>query len=187
MKAWLLDAQTGIDTIHIADIPEPKASVGEAVVALRFAALNPADRYLAEAQYPAKPAFPHILGRDGVGTIADVGAGVTNVKSGDRVVILRSEIGVNRAGTFAEKVAVPVESLAVIPAGWTDEQACAGAAGLFDGLSGADAVDRPARRFRRLDHRRSPAGSESPAHNSPKRWDIASSRCRAARRSGKSC
>lgn len=125
MKAWLLNAQTGIQSIHIAEIPGPEAGKDEAAVALAFAALNPADRYLAEAQYPAKPTFPHILGRDGVGTVLDIGPDVSSVKKGDRVVVLRSEIGVNRAGTFAERVAVPVESLARIPAGWTDEQACA--------------------------------------------------------------
>jgi len=56
-----------------------------------------------------------------------VGPGVADFKVGDRAILLRSEIGVNRWGTFAEKVAVPAESLAAIPSGWSDEQA-AGAA-----------------------------------------------------------
>ena len=64
---------------------------------VRFAALNPADRYLAEGQYPAKPALPHVLGRDGVGTVREIGAGVTSVKPGETVVVLRGETGV-RAG-----------------------------------------------------------------------------------------
>src|SRR6185437_331346 len=88
---------------------------------------NPADRYLAEGQYPAKPPFPHILGRDAIGTIVELGSGVTNWKVGDRAVVLRNDVGVNRPGTLAEKVAVPAESLAVAPAHWTPEQS-AGAA-----------------------------------------------------------
>ena len=55
-----------------------------------YAVLNPADRYLAEGQYPAKPKLPHILGRDGVGVVRTVGAEVGDaVKTGERYVILR--------------------------------------------------------------------------------------------------
>jgi NADPH2:quinone reductase len=67
--------------------------------------------------------MPHIIGRDGIGRVISVGVGVTQFKVGDRALILRSEIGVSRAGTFAEKVAVPVESLVLPPQGWSDEQA----------------------------------------------------------------
>jgi NADPH2:quinone reductase len=35
-------------------------------------------------------------------------------------------VGVSRAGTFAQRVSVPIESLVVPPAGWSDEE-CAGA------------------------------------------------------------
>jgi NADPH2:quinone reductase len=127
MKAWLLDRLGGLDQLRLADTTDPKPAAGEAVLAVDFAGLNPADRYLSEGQYPARPPFPHILGRDGMGTITAVGSGVTTFKVGDRALVLRSEIGVSRAGTFAQRVAVPVESLAPIPVGWTDQQA-AGAA-----------------------------------------------------------
>ena len=43
------------------------------------------------------------------------------------MIVLRSDIGVSRPGTFAEKASVPVESLASVPDGWSGEQA-AGAA-----------------------------------------------------------
>ena len=122
MKAWLLSQLGSVDNISLGDAPDPVAGKGEAVVALQYAALNPADRYLAEGQYPARPTFPHILGRDGIGKIVELGEGTENWKIGDEVVIVRSEIGVSRAGTFAEKVAVPTESLVSHPAGWTAEQ-----------------------------------------------------------------
>jgi NADPH2:quinone reductase len=127
MKAWLLKDFKGIDQLHLQEVTDPVPSNGEAVLAVQFSALNPADRHLAEGQYPAHPALPHILGRDGIGTISGVGADVKQFKVGDRAIILRSEIGVSRAGTFAEKVAVPVASLAAVPVGWTAEEA-AGAA-----------------------------------------------------------
>src|SRR5258708_624416 len=77
MKAWLLEDLTGIAHLHLSDVPEPEPQPGEALLELRFAALNPADRYLAEGQYPARPALPHILGRDGIGTVVQVGRGTT--------------------------------------------------------------------------------------------------------------
>ena len=125
MKAWLLDGIGQFDRMHLDDVPDPSAAAGEVVLRVRFAALNPADRYLAEGQYPAKPSFPHILGRDGIGEIVAVGDGVTDWRVGDAALLLRSDvgIGVNRAGMLAEKVALPANGLVKPPAGWTAEQA----------------------------------------------------------------
>lgn len=123
MKAWLLDKLgDGIDKLHIDDVPDPVPASGEVVLSWLFAGLNPADRYLAENQYPAKPPLPHILGRDGIGIVESIGPGVVDIKLGEKLVLVRSEIGVNRPGTFAQKTAVPVESLVKPAPGWTDEQ-----------------------------------------------------------------
>src|SRR5579864_7659729 len=100
MRAWLLDQFEGLSRLHLADAPDHKAGAGEVVMAVEYAALNPADRYLAEGQYPASPPLPHILGRDGVGTIVEVGPGVEGVRAGQRRAILRGEVGVSRAGTL---------------------------------------------------------------------------------------
>jgi NADPH2:quinone reductase len=127
MKAWILDRITSVKDLHLTDLAQPVPGPGEALVKVGFAALNPADAYLAEGQYPAKPTFPHILGRDGVGTIVSVGSagggGQSIVQPGAKVLLLRSDVGVNRAGTLAEFVTVPTESLVPMPAGWTDTQA----------------------------------------------------------------
>src|SRR5206468_2903892 len=78
---------------------------------------------LAEGQYPAKPKFPHILGRDGIGKVIEVGKEVSSINAGDEMLILRSEIGVSRPGTFAEEVVSPVESLVQPPSGWSAQEA----------------------------------------------------------------
>ncbi len=122
MKAWLLSRLGSIDNLRLADHPDPSPSSGEVVLEIDYAALNPADRYLAEGAYPARPTFPHILGRDGIGTVVAVGEQAGEWKIGDRAVIVRSEIGVSRLGTFAEKVSVPVESLIPPPKTWSAEQ-----------------------------------------------------------------
>jgi NADPH:quinone reductase len=119
----LLDDYSGIDALRFGEAPDPVPARGEVVLALDFAGLNPADRYLAEKQYPARPVFPHILGRDGMGTVVECGSECGGIKEGDRFLIMRSSVGGDRPGTFAEKVAVPVDSLAPVPEGWTAEEA----------------------------------------------------------------
>jgi NADPH2:quinone reductase len=114
MKAWIIEALNGIENARLTEVADPVPAAGEVLLRVRYAALNPADRYLAQGEYPAKPPLPHILGRDGSGVI---------VGSGEKRAILRGEMGVSRWGTFAELVAVPTESLIEIPEGWTDEQA----------------------------------------------------------------
>jgi NADPH:quinone reductase len=122
MRAWLLQSLGGLDKLQFGDAPDPQPAKDEAVIRVLYAGLNPADRYLAEGQYPARPTFPHILGRDGIGVVESLGKGTSDFKVGDKVALVRSEIGVNRAGTFAERVAVPVESLIRPPVDWTDEE-----------------------------------------------------------------
>jgi NADPH2:quinone reductase len=114
MKAWIIEALNGIENARLTEVADPVPAAGEVLLRVGYAALNPADRYLAQGEYPAKPLLPHILGRDGSGVI---------VGSGEKRAILRGEMGVSRWGTFAELVAVPTESLIEIPEGWTDEQA----------------------------------------------------------------
>lgn len=128
MKAWLLDRiGDGIQKLRHADAPDPVASLDEVVVDVQFAALNPADRYLAQGQYPARPTLPHILGRDGMGIIRSLGSGVNSLRPGQKVLLLRGPVGIDRPGMLAQQCAVPIESLAPIPAGWTDEQAASAA------------------------------------------------------------
>jgi NADPH2:quinone reductase len=122
MKAWLLESQGGLSKLKLASIDDPVPKPGEVILRVLFAALNPADRYLAEGQYPARPAFPHILGRDGMGIVESVGEGVTNFKVDEKAMLVRSEVGINLPGTFAEKVAIPAESLTRMEHDWTDEE-----------------------------------------------------------------
>ncbi|UMB69748.1 quinone oxidoreductase family protein [Mycobacterium paraterrae] len=125
MKAWLWDGGAGLDHLHVQQTADPVPQPGEVVLEVHYAALNPADRMLAERRYPypVDPPLPHVLGRDGVGTVIAVGDGVTDVSVGERRVILRGDTGVNRWGTFAEQVALSASTLVEIPEGWTEEQA----------------------------------------------------------------
>jgi NADPH:quinone reductase-like Zn-dependent oxidoreductase len=132
MQAWLWDGQAGLEHRRLTDAPDPVPAGGEVVLEVHYAALNPADRMMAERRYPypVYPPAPHVLGRDGVGTVTQVGKGVDDVQVGDERVLLRSQVGLFRWGMFAEQVSVPANALAELPTGWTEEQA-AGAAVVY--------------------------------------------------------
>ena len=123
MKAWIIDSLDGIDKARLAEVPDPTPGEGEVLLRVKLAGLNPADYYLAAGQYPAKPPLPHVLGRDGLGIVEAVGDGVSGVNVGDEMVVLRGATGVERFGTFAEKVVVAAYQLVPVPDGWGDQEA----------------------------------------------------------------
>ena len=122
MRAWLMDSYKGVEQLRLGDVADPQPGPGQVLLQLKFAALNPADAFLAEGKYPAKPLLPHILGREGVGNVIAVGPGVENVKIGDTVCILRCDAGVSGWGTLADEAVIPAASVAAIPKGWSLEE-----------------------------------------------------------------
>ena len=125
MRAWLMDSYEGVEKLRLGEVPDPQPGPGQALLQMKFAALNPADAFLAQGMYPAKPPLPHILGRDGVGDVIASAPGVGNVKVGDTVGILRCDAGVEVWGTLAEKAVIPAASLTPIPKGWSLEETAA--------------------------------------------------------------
>jgi NADPH2:quinone reductase len=125
MRAWLMDSYDGVEKLRLSEVDDPQPGPGEALVAIRYAALNPADAFLSIAQYPARPKLPHILGRDGVGTVLAVGPNVQPALVGRTVGILRCDAGVTVWGTLAGKTVVPAASLAPVPPGWDEKEMAA--------------------------------------------------------------
>ncbi len=122
MRAWLMDSYDGVEQLRLGEVPDPHPGPTEVLLKVRYAALNPADAFLAQGLYPTKPTLPHILGRDGVGDVESVGSRLADIRAGDTVGILRCDTGVEKPGTLAEKVVVPAESLVRIPSGWSLEE-----------------------------------------------------------------
>jgi NADPH:quinone reductase len=122
MRAWLMDSYSGVERLRLGEVPDPQPGPTEVLLKVRYAALNPADAFLAQGLYPAKPVLPHILGRDGVGDVLRIGTEVDGVRAGETVGILRCGTGVETPGTLADQVVVPAESLVRIPAGWSLEE-----------------------------------------------------------------
>ena len=76
-------------SVRCIDVPDPGApGAGEVLVDVVACSINPADILIIEGNYATKPTPPCALGIEGAGTVAAVGAGVTNLKIGDKVMSL---------------------------------------------------------------------------------------------------
>jgi NADPH:quinone reductase-like Zn-dependent oxidoreductase len=148
MKAVLLYEHGGPEKLTYGEFPTPEPGPGEVQVRLEAAALNRLDLWTRTGWPGIRLEYPHILGADGAGWVAGLGADVSGWKEGDRVVInsnlgcgncdfclagqdnlCRSWalLGETRRGTYAETVCVPAGNLLALPAGF-DAHAAAAAA-----------------------------------------------------------
>lgn len=87
MKAVRYHRHGGPDVLQIDDLPDPEPGPGEIVLDVKAASVNHLDLWLRKGipSFPIK--LPRIPGADAAGVVAAVGAGVTHVKPGDRVLL----------------------------------------------------------------------------------------------------
>jgi NADPH:quinone reductase-like Zn-dependent oxidoreductase len=133
MRAVVYDAYGPPDVLRFADVPKPSPERGEILVRVIAATVNRTDtgfrkgeprivRLFSGLRHPRR----RILGNELAGEVAEVGAGVTRFKVGDRVCGL---IG-DHFGAHAEYVSVSEDAALVpMPSGFRPEVACA----LWDG------------------------------------------------------
>ena len=137
MKAAVLLASGGLSQLAVQDVADPPPPGSHEVrVAIRAAALNHLDLFVARGLPGAATVFPHIVGADGAGVVEAVGPGVSRMRPGDRVMInpgisdytcefcQKGEhsycvnyriLGEHRPGTMGEYVNVPEQNLANLP------------------------------------------------------------------------
>lgn len=71
--------------LTIDELPVPQPGPGEILVRIEASGVCHTDLHAARGDWPVKPSLPFIPGHEGVGLVAAVGAGVTDVKEGDSV------------------------------------------------------------------------------------------------------
>lgn len=146
MKAVFFEAHGRNDVLKFGQRPDPEPRPGEVLVRLRAAAMNRLDIFVRDGMPGVPIARPHVPGADGCGVVEALGAGVTDVSVGDRVVLQpglscgRCEfcrdgdgslcvrygiLGEHVPGTFAERIAVPRENVFPAPARLSAEEAAA--------------------------------------------------------------
>jgi mitochondrial enoyl-[acyl-carrier protein] reductase / trans-2-enoyl-CoA reductase len=97
--------------IACVDRPTPEPGEGEVLLELLAAPINPSDVLTITGQYGALPPLPAVGGNEGVGRVAQLGAGVTGVAVGDWALL---PVG---GGTWASHVVVKAAALMRVPAG----------------------------------------------------------------------
>jgi NADPH2:quinone reductase len=113
MKAAVVETAGPPSALHIKDVPVPRLAHNHVIIALEYAGLGMWDAAHRAGSWGAvKPGT--ILGADGSGTIAAVGADVSQFKVGDRV--YSYSYGNPSGGFHAEYVSVPAERVAHVPA-----------------------------------------------------------------------
>lgn len=112
MKAFVVTKYG--EPLREADVPEPATGERDVLVQVQAAGLNQLDEKIRLGEF--KQILPYklqlVLGNDVAGTVIRVGAQVTGFKPGDEVYGRPSK---DRIGTFAERIAVAEDDLALKP------------------------------------------------------------------------
>ena len=130
MKAWQISDQKNLQSLKMIESDNPIANYGEAVVAVKACALNHRDLQIMRKQYGGAKSPTQIPLSDMSGEIIAIGAGVTNLKPGDRVcathftkwingeynpTYLSADLGNSMNGVLAERISLPASCLVKIP------------------------------------------------------------------------
>lgn len=129
MKAFIWERYGSPETLRMAEVEKPAADADEVLVKVLATSVNPADWH----SLRGKPLFSRatlgllrpkhrILGVDIAGQVEEVGTAVTQFKPGDEVY---ANLLFRGYGGFAEYVSVPVDVMALKPAGLSFEEAAA--------------------------------------------------------------
>jgi len=109
MRAVLCKEFGPPEKLVIEEVPSPAAGKGEVRIDVHAAAVNFPDLLIIQNKYQFKPPLPFSPGGEVAGVVREVGAGVTAIKPGDRV------LATTMWGGFAEEVAVDESRVAPIP------------------------------------------------------------------------
>ncbi|MBN8917126.1 MAG: NADP-dependent oxidoreductase [Rhizobiales bacterium] len=122
MKAFILDKYKKSGILRFGERPEPSLGDEDVLVEIHAAGLNPLDSKIRDGAF--KPLLPYrppfVLGHDMAGRVARVGAKARRFKAGDEV-YARPRDG--RVGTFAERISIHEDDLALKPKNLTMEEA----------------------------------------------------------------
>jgi len=136
MKAVRFHAHGGPEVLRVETAPDPQVRPGWVVVRVHACALNHLDLWQRRGLDRVRLPMPHISGADVAGTIADIGADVTGLTPGQRVMVqpglscgrcaaclagrdflcrAYDVLGYQSDGGYAEQVAVPAANIIPIP------------------------------------------------------------------------
>jgi NADPH:quinone reductase len=109
MKAVLCKQYGPPESLVVEELASPKPGAGEVVVAVKAASVNFPDVLIIQNKYQFKPPLPFSPGSELAGVVKEVGAGVSSVRPGDRVIAFTTY------GAFAEEVKTEAARLLPLP------------------------------------------------------------------------
>src|SRR6186713_1599564 len=101
MRQAVIPRHGNADVFELRESPDPVPGDGEVRIRVRAAGINFADILARIGLYPDAPKPPVVVGYEVAGIVDAVGAGVTSIREGDRVVAL------TRFGGYSDVVTVP--------------------------------------------------------------------------------
>lgn len=87
MKATVIHEFGEVDVFKYEDIETPKPKKGYILIKVLAAGINRLDHYIREGSIVPELVFPHILGADAAGEVAELGEGVSHFEIGERVIV----------------------------------------------------------------------------------------------------
>ncbi len=87
MRALRIHAHGGPEVLAVDEVPRPSPRDGELLIKVLAASINHLDLWVRRGMPGFPVPFPRTLGCDGVGEIAELGAGVSGLRVGQRVVL----------------------------------------------------------------------------------------------------
>ena len=120
MKAIRVSSFGTPEVMHLEEVPDLVPGVGQVLVTVKAAGVNPVDTYFRSGLYRPDLKLPYTPGLDAAGVIAAVGPEVQHRKVGQRVYVARS-----LSGTYAEQVLCKEIQTHPLPEGITFAQGAA--------------------------------------------------------------
>ena len=133
----LVKTARGEGNVELRDVPDPSPAPGQVKIAVRAAGICGTDLHIYHDEFATRP--PVVMGHEVAGVVAEVGAGVEGVRSGDRVTSEtyfftcgecrfcraglpnlcphRRSIGSAENGAFADWLLVPARNVRPLPDG----------------------------------------------------------------------
>ncbi|WP_028551303.1 quinone oxidoreductase family protein [Paenibacillus sp. UNC451MF] len=109
MKALTFQQFGGPEVLQYTELPAPQLLPSTVLIRMKAVGLNFADIYRRRGNYHLAGKPPYILGYEGAGVVEQVGAGVTQLKPGDRIAFADVPYA------NAELVLVPIEKVIPLP------------------------------------------------------------------------
>jgi len=121
MKAYFID-RYGKNNGRIGQVPEPEVGADDVLVQVHATSVNLLDSKIRTGEFKLilPYAFPLVLGNDLAGVVVRVGSAVRQFKESDEVYARPPQ---ERIGTFAERIALNQDSLALKPNNISMEEA----------------------------------------------------------------